>query len=112
MDDLAKTLRDFAKERDWQKFHTPKNLAMALSVEVAELVENFQWLTADESAKPDKKKLDDIADEIGDTLIYLVMLADKLGIDPVEAARVKVEKNRAKYPAGKVRGKSDKYTEY
>lgn len=112
MDDLAKKLRDFAKERDWQKFHTPKNLAMALSVEVAELVENFQWLTADQSAQPDEKKLKDIADEIGDTLIYLVMLADKLGIDPLEAARAKIEKNRAKYPAGKVRGKSDKYTEY
>ena len=100
-DDLTKlrdTLRAFCAERDWQRDHTPKNLAMALSVEVAELVEHFQWSTAEESLSPDAEKKAGVADEIADVLIYLVELADVLGIDPLAAARLKIAKNALKYP--------------
>jgi len=112
MRELIKALRLFADERDWEQFHTPKNLAMALSVEVAEIVEHFQWLTAEESRRLSREKRQQLRDEIGDVLIYLASLADKFGIDPIDAAADKVEKNRKKYPAQQVRGKSLKYTDY
>ena len=89
-----------------------ENLAMALSVEVAELVEHFQWLTEGQSRALPPEKLAQVREEIGDVMIYLVELADKLGIGPVEAARAKVEINRKKYPADLVKGKASKYTEY
>jgi len=95
---LRDALRDFAADRDWRKFHTPKNLAMAMIVEAAELVEHFQWATPEESLQPPPEKLAAIRDEVADTLIYLVELADALDIDLIAAARDKIVKNAAKYP--------------
>ena len=112
MEDLVQKLREFAKERDWDQFHSPKNLSMALSVEVAEIAEHFQWLTQEQSKNLDPAKLAELKDEIGDVLIYLIRLADKLGIDPINAALEKIEKNGKKYLVEKVKGKSLKYTEY
>ncbi|MBF0345279.1 MAG: nucleotide pyrophosphohydrolase [Nitrospirae bacterium] len=109
---LAGELKEFARERDWEKFHTPKNLAMALSVEVAELVEIFQWMDEEESRTLEPKKLRHLREEIGDVLIYLTNLADKFDIDPLEAAIEKLQHNRDKYPASIVRGKATKYTDY
>lgn len=107
--DLADQLREFATERDWGKFHLPKNLVMAMSVEVAELMEHFQWL--DGLEHPSGKE-GMIAEEMADVLIYLVRMADVMGIDLLESAKAKLEKNKHKYPADKVKGKADKYTEY
>ena len=105
LDDLNDKLLAFARERDWEQFHTPKNLVMALSVEVAELVEHFQWLTQEESRDLPDGKLDQVRDEIGDILIYLANLSEKLDIDPVQAAHDKIKKNQIKYPAEIVKGK-------
>jgi dCTP diphosphatase len=110
LDNLAVLLREFANERDWEQFHSPKNLAMALTVETAELLEHFQWMTEIESAKPTPEKLQQIQDEIGDVLIYLTRFADKLGIDPLDAAYKKLEINRQKYPVDKAKGTAKKYT--
>jgi dCTP diphosphatase len=110
--DLSSAIRKFIDERDWEQFHSPKNLAMALSVEASEMVEHFQWLTEEQSRNLASAKLADVREEIGDVMIYLTELAEKLGIDPVEAAKVKLEINNRKYPATLVRGKADKYTEY
>jgi NTP pyrophosphatase (non-canonical NTP hydrolase) len=96
---LRDALRDFAAARDWRQFHTPKNLAMAMIVEAAELVEHFQWATPEESLRPPPEKLAAIRDEVADTLIYLVELADALDIDLIAAARDKIIKNAVKYPA-------------
>ena len=96
---LRDALRDFCAARDWHRFHTPKNLVMALSVEAAELVEHFQWATPEESLALAPEKRAEVADEIADVLIYLTELADVLGIDPIAAARAKIVKNAAKYPA-------------
>ena len=112
MNDLRDAIRTFIEERDWDQFHSPKNLAMALSVEVAEVVEHFQWLTEEQSQNLPSEKLAELREEIGDVMIYLTELADKLGIDPVKAAKVKVAINGQKYPADLVRGKASKYTEY
>jgi NTP pyrophosphatase (non-canonical NTP hydrolase) len=112
MDDLIQKLRDFVRERDWEQFHSPKNLAMALSVEVAEVVEMFQWMTEEQSRNLSPEKLSELKEEIGDVMIYLTNLADKFGINPVEAAKEKIEINNRKYPADKVKGKSQKYNEY
>ena len=105
-------LREFAKERDWEQFHSPKNLAMALSVEVAEIVEVFQWLTQEESRNLIPEKLREVREEIADVMIFLINLSDKLGIDPLEAAKEKIKINKKKYPVSIVKGKSQKYTEY
>ena len=99
LDSLKQVLRRFAEARDWRPFHTPKNLAMAMIVEAAELVEHFQWLTPEQSQALAPEKLAAIRDEVADTLIYLVELADVLGIDLIAAARDKVAKNAVKYPA-------------
>jgi NTP pyrophosphatase (non-canonical NTP hydrolase) len=112
MQDLIKKLRKFANERDWEKFHSPKNLAMALSVEVAEIVEHFQWLTQDQSCNLDARTREKLKDEIGDVLIYLTRLADQLGISPLEAAESKLKKNAAKYPIDKAKGNARKYSEF
>lgn len=109
---IKEKLRAFAQERDWDKFHSPKNLAMALSVEVSELVECFQWLTEEQSRSLSADKLAAAADEIADVQVYLVRLADKLDIDICQAVEQKLEKNKAKYPADLVRGNAKKYTEY
>jgi NTP pyrophosphatase (non-canonical NTP hydrolase) len=109
---LAEQLRVFACERDWDQFHSPKNLAMALSAEVGELLEHFQWLTEAESASLSPRSLSKVQEEIGDVLIYLVRLSDKLGVDPLKAATAKLIVNERKYPSDQVRGKAKKYTEY
>ena len=96
---LRDALRAFCAARDWHRYHTPKNLVMALSVEAAELVEHFQWSTPEESLALAPEKCAEVADEIADVLIYLTELADVLGIDPIAAARAKIVKNAAKYPA-------------
>ncbi|MEJ2166813.1 MAG: nucleotide pyrophosphohydrolase [Desulfobacterales bacterium] len=112
MKEIIEKLRTFADEREWAKFHSPKNLAMALSVEAAEIVEHFQWLTQAQSYELSPAKIEKVRDEIGDVFIYLTMLADKLGIDLRQAALDKIEKNEKNYPANLVRGKSKKYIEY
>jgi dCTP diphosphatase len=112
MDNLRDAISTFIEERDWEQFHSPKNLAMALSVEASEIVEHFQWLTEEQSKDLPPEKLAEVREEIGDVMIYLTELADKLGIDPLEAARAKLEINKQKYPANLVKGKASKYTEY
>ena len=112
MDKLIEKIREFRKERDWDQYHSPKNLVMALTVEVAELAEQFQWLTQEQSSSLEPDKLAEVKEEIGDVLIYLANLCDKLGIDPMLAAFDKLEKNREKYPVPMVKGKSLKYSDY
>lgn len=111
LDELRQRVLRFVAEREWERFHSPKNLAMALSVEASELLEVFQWLTEEQSraAAPEVKAA--AADEIADVLIYLLQISHRLGIDPLEAALAKVEKNALKYPVDKARGLSKKYTE-
>ena len=109
--ELQQTLRQFANERDWEQFHTPKNLATALSVEAAELLEHFQWLTAEQSRSIPTDKRAAIAHEIADVFLYLLQLSDKLDIDILAAARNKIQLNGAKYPADKAKGSMKKYTE-
>ena len=109
---LTEHLRQFAAERDWEQFHSPKNLAMALSVEVAEIVEHFQWLTEEQSGDLDAAKREEVEQELADALIYLVRLADQLKIDLLGAAERKLAINEAKYPAEQVRGSPKKYSEY
>jgi dCTP diphosphatase len=111
MIEIKKKLKEFAAERDWDQFHSPKNLTMALSVEVGEIVEHFQWMTEEESYKLSSEKLEKVKNEIGDVMIYLVMFADKLGIDPIQAAKDKIEKNRKNYPINIARGSAKKYKE-
>jgi NTP pyrophosphatase (non-canonical NTP hydrolase) len=114
MDSLAELthkLRAFARERDWEQFHTPKNLAMALIVEAAELVEHFQWLTAEQSVTLDAAKREEVRQEIGDVLIYLTRIADQLGIDPVKAAHDKMLINAAKYPVELAYGSAAKFND-
>ena len=109
--ELQTALRRFAEERDWEQFHTPKNLAASVSIEAAELLEHFQWLTDEQSSKLSPDRLEVVGREIADVLIYLLQLSDKLGIDPIKAAQRKVEINAMKYPAEKSRGTMKKYTE-
>lgn len=109
---LRDKLRAFAAERDWEQFHTPKNLSMALMVEAAELLEHFQWLTASESDNLSSASKSEVAEELADVLLYLVRLSDTLKIDLLDAALRKLDKNAQKYPAEKVRGSSKKYSDY
>ena len=110
IEELTLALRKFAQERDWEKFHTPKNLAMALMVEAAEIAEHFQWSDAGTRELPDEKR-HEVAMEIGDTFLYLLRLADTLHIDMIGAAREKMTINAQRYPVDKVYGTSLKYTE-
>jgi NTP pyrophosphatase (non-canonical NTP hydrolase) len=112
MNTLRDALRKFAAERDWDQFHSPKNLAIALSVEASELLEHFQWLTEAQSASLAPEKREEVRDEMADVLLYLVRLADKLDVDLADAAEKKIAKNARKYPAAQVRGSMKKYTEY
>ena len=107
--DLRDAMRRFAAERDWDRFHTPKNLAMALSGEAGELIEHFQWLTAEESASLPAPAREEVALEMADVLLYLVRLGDVLGIDLAEAARRKIAINAQRYPVERVRGRAVKY---
>lgn len=105
-------LRDFADTRDWNQFHSPKNLSMALSAEASEIIEHFQWLTEEQSKNLPQNKLNEVATELADTLIYLIRLADKLDIDLLTAAQNKIEINEQKYPVHKAKGNAKKYTEF
>ncbi len=98
MENLKTALREFAAVRKWQQYHTPKNLAMALSVETAELTEIFQWMEGDKSREVDENTKKHIAEEVGDVMIYLTMLADKFDLDPLTCAREKMKINAIKYP--------------
>jgi NTP pyrophosphatase (non-canonical NTP hydrolase) len=109
---LQQRLAAFAAERDWDPFHSPKNLAMALSVEAAELVEEFQWLTEEQSRALDAERRERVRLELADVLIYLLRLADKLDIELVRAADDKIALNERKYPTERVRGDARKYDEY
>jgi dCTP diphosphatase len=108
IDALKRRLREFAQARDWEQFHSPKNLSMALIVEAAELLEHFQWLTQDQSRKLPASTLREVEMEMADVFIYLTRLADLLGVDLLDAAARKIALNEAKYPAGEVRGSADK----
>jgi NTP pyrophosphatase (non-canonical NTP hydrolase) len=111
IESLQQALRGFAAERDWDQFHSPKNLATALAVEAAEILEHFQWLTEEQSQSLPEAKRNEVADELADVLLYLVRLADKMDIDLMAAAKGKLQKNSQKYPVDKAKGSSAKYTE-
>lgn len=112
LEHIRDLVRVFVDERDWDQFHTPKNLSAALSVEAAELLEHFQWLHDGSRAELGEDKLIAVRHEMADVLVYLVRLADKLDVDLVAAVEEKMVLNRAKYPADKVRGDARKYHEY
>ena len=111
LESLREQLRDFATARDWDQFHSPKNLAMALSLEAAELLEVFQWLTEEQSRSLTPEAHAAASDEIADVLLYLIRLSDALEVDPIAAAQRKLVGNAEKYPVDKARGNSRKYTE-
>lgn len=111
MKELKKLLTEFREERDWAKFHSPKNLAMALSVEASELLEIFQWMTEEESANLDPLRKKRAGEEIGDIMIYLTFICDRLNLDPIEAAKTKMAMNKEKYPVELAKGNAIKYNE-
>lgn len=108
---LTLELREFAAQRDWEQFHSPKNLAAALSVEAAEVLEHFQWLTEQESRSLPAEQRAELSLELADVLLYLLRLADRLDVDLLEAAKRKLAINAERYPADRARGSSRKYTE-
>lgn len=108
---LINSLREFSSQRDWDQFHSPKNLASALTVEAAELLEHFQWLTEAQSRELPADKRVAVGEEMADVLLYLLRLSDQLNIDLVDAAKRKLTLNAAKYPVDRSRGTSKKYTE-
>lgn len=110
IDQLLERIRAFAIERDWEKFHSPKNISMALAAEVAELLEHFQWMTESESRNTDSRQRAEIADEAADVFLYLLRLCDEIDIDLIKAANKKIDKNAIKYPVEKSKGRSTKYT--
>ena len=109
---LRDRLRDFASARDWNQFHSPKNLAIALSVEAAELLEHFQWVADRDSLDMPSEKIGKIEEEIADVFLYLIRLADMLNVDLVQVAAKKIEANSQKYPIAKSKGHAKKYTEF
>ena len=108
---LIDQINKFAADRDWDQFHSPKNLSMALSIETSELMEEFQWLTEEESRNLPPDKLDKVKDEIGDVLNYTLRLCSKLGVDPIKAVSDKMIKNAVKYPVATAKGNAKKYSE-
>ena len=112
LEQLRDKINQFVTERDWAQFHTPKNLAMAMIVEAAELVEQFQWDTPTESQQLSAEKCEAVAHELADTFVYLLRLAEVLEIDLIAATNKKIELNALKYPVDKARGSNAKYTEY
>ena len=106
---LSQQQREFAQDRDWEQFHSSKNLASALIVEAGELLEHFQWMTEAQSRSLSPEKLEEVGSEIADVLLYLVQLSNVLGIDPVQAAQAKILVNAQKYPADRAKGRSAKY---
>ena len=109
LEKIKEIIRKFANDRDWNKFHTPKNLSMALSVEASELVEIFQWLSQEESKNINSKDIQNVKDEVADILIYLIRITDKLDIDLEEAVLEKIKKNSDKYPVEVSKGNAVKY---
>ena len=112
LDELRQKIDAFVNERDWAEFHSPKNLAMAMIVEAAELVEHFQWDTIQESYDLSAEKRQEVAHEIADTFVYLLRLAEVIGIDLIQAANDKIALNAIKYPVDKAKGSNAKYTVY
>jgi len=112
IDDLSQRLSEFAAARDWDQFHSPKNLAMALSVETGELMEHFQWLTEEQSRDLSDEQRTKAESELADVFIYLVRLADQLGVDLHELADRKLGVNETKYPVDKAKGNATKYTDF
>ena len=111
LEELSARLRKFARERDWEQFHAPKNLAMALAVEAAELMEHFQWLTERQSGELPPAVKEQVAAELADVFIYTVRLADRLGVDLGPAVEAKILVNAARYPVEKSRGSVKKYSQ-
>ena len=111
LEDLSRRIAEFATARDWDQFHSPKNLSMALSVEAAELLEHFQWLTEEQTLTLTAEKLAEIESELADVFIYLVRLADRLEVDLHAAAERKLDVNETKYPIDKAKGNAKKYTD-
>ena len=109
LDSLKLRLREFAKERDWDQFHSPKNFSMAMIVECAELVEHFQWLTDEQSKNLPADTLEEVRLEMADIFLYLIRLADKLDVDLIDAANRKIKLNAEKYPVEKAKGLATKY---
>ncbi len=112
LEQIKAQLQKFADDRDWDQFHSPKNLSMALSVEASELVECFQWLTEEQSQNLSPEQLSAAIDEIADVQIYLLRIATKLNVNMLDAVNQKIKKNALKYPVGKVKGSSKKYNQY
>lgn len=112
LEQLRRQLAAFADKRDWQKFHSPKNLCMALIAEAAELVEIFQWLTEEQSWQLEAEKKQDVSQELADILIYLIRTADQLDIDLIASALNKIKINEQRYPVDKVHGKAMRAEEY
>ncbi|MEL0636323.1 nucleotide pyrophosphohydrolase [Marinomonas sp. TI.3.20] len=109
---LKQTMRQFAEEREWDQFHSPKNLSMALAGETAELLDCFRWLTEEASYQLDESQTQAVKEELADVLLFTVRLADKLNIDLMAAAEQKIEKNARHYPIDKVKGSAKKYNQY
>jgi NTP pyrophosphatase (non-canonical NTP hydrolase) len=109
LDGLRRELRQFVAERDWDQFHNPKNLAMALVAEAGELVEHFQWLTPEQAERLPPETLSEVELEVADVLLFLLRLCDRLELDPLAAAHKKLAVNREKYPVAKARGRATKY---
>lgn len=112
LQELRKALKSFAEERDWGQFHSPKNLASALSVEAAEILEHFQWLTEEQSRNLSEEKKAAVTEELADVFLYLISLSEKLGVELIAAAWAKIEVNGQKYPVDRAKGSMKKYTEY
>lgn len=112
LEQLRARLAEFARARDWEQFHTPKNLAMALAGEAGELLEHFQWLTPEQSAALGPERRREVAHELADILIYLIRLADRLGVDLLDATHEKIALNESRYPAERVRGDARRASEY
>jgi NTP pyrophosphatase (non-canonical NTP hydrolase) len=112
IDALRVRVNAFVEERDWAQFHSPKNLAMAMIVEAAEVVEHFQWMTESDSRQLDAETKAQVGQELADTFVYLMRIAEVCGIDLIAAANAKIDLNAQKYPVEKCKGSNDKYTKY
>lgn len=112
LQDLKERMAEFVRERDWEQFHSPKNLSMSIAIEAAELMEHFQWLTVEQSKQLDNSALQEIGEELADIVIYSLSMANILQLDLAETVLAKMAKNKRKYPAEQVRGKAHKYTYY
>jgi NTP pyrophosphatase (non-canonical NTP hydrolase) len=110
--DLQSELREFSAAREWEQFHSPKNLAASISIEAAEIMEHFQWLSDEQSRQLSDDLKAKVGEEVADVFLYLLLLSDKLGIDPIKAAKSKIAKNGKKYPPQLAKGNHKKYTEF